>query len=251
MKVVKKILVILGWMCLVGCIGFTVYYAYKEWEAVRCQSVVVTISPGSPRFLDEDDITVLIANSGEPVIGHFLAMINTNKLEKKLETYTTLKNVEIFRRIDAKGLSFKGKLVVNVDERSPVVRMKNANEDYYFDQSGVKIPVTSKYVDRILIASGSVPDEKIQKNFFKMAEFVNNDDFWKAQIEQVFVQANGELLLLPQVGDYLIDFGTPDDYEIKFRNLKSVYQQGFKNQGWNKYKTISVKYRNQVVCTKK
>lgn len=84
-----------------------------------------------------------------------------------------------------------------------------------------------------------------------MAEFVNKDKFWNAQIEQAFVQANGELLLLPQVGDYLIEFGTPDSYEVKFRNLKALYQQGFKNQGWDKYKTISVKYRNQVVCTKK
>lgn len=84
-----------------------------------------------------------------------------------------------------------------------------------------------------------------------MVDFVNKDDFWRAQIEQVFVQANGELLIVPQVGDYLIEFGTPDDYELKFRNLRAVYQQGFKNIGWNRYKTISVKYRNQVVCTKK
>ena len=84
-----------------------------------------------------------------------------------------------------------------------------------------------------------------------MADFVNKNEFWRAQIEQVFIQANGQLLLLPQVGDYLIEFGTPDDYELKFRNLKAVYQQGFKNLGWNKYKAISVKYRNQIVCTKK
>ena len=62
-----------------------------------------------------------------------------------------------------------------------------------------------------------------------MADFVNKDDFWRAQIEQVFIQQNGELLLLPQVGDYLIEFGTPDNYELKLRNLKAVYQQGFKN----------------------
>lgn len=84
-----------------------------------------------------------------------------------------------------------------------------------------------------------------------MADFVNKDQFWRAQIEQVFVQENGELLVVPQVGDYLIEFGTPEDYTLKLRNLKAVYQQGFKNLGWNKYKTISVKYRNQVVCTKK
>jgi cell division protein FtsQ len=212
---------------------------------------VVNINPNSPRFMDEEEIAALIEKSGEPIIGRFLATINIHNLERKLSTYTTLDNVEIFRRVDAKGFSFKGKLVVNVDERTPVVRIKNSSDDYYLDRSGVKIPVSAKYVDRILIASGSVPDEKTKNDFLKMSDFINKDAFWRAQIEQVFIQANGELILLPQVGDYLIEFGAPETYEIKFRNLKAVYQQGFKNQGWNKYKTISVKYRNQVVCTKK
>lgn len=251
MKVVKKILVILGWILLVGCIGFTIYYAYTQREAVRCQSVVVNINPNSPRFLEEEEIAALIEKSGEPIIGRFLATININNLERKLSTYTTLDNVEIFRKIEAKGFSFKGKLIVNVDERTPVVRIKNASDDYYLDPSGIKVPVSPKYVERILIASGSVPDEKMKKDFLNMSDYINKNDFWRAQIEQVFVQANGELILLPQVGDYLIEFGTPEDYENKFRNLKAVYQQGFKNLGWNKYKTISVKYRNQVVCTKK
>jgi len=201
--------------------------------------------------MDEEEIAGMIEKSGEPIVGHKLSDININKLEAKLSTFSTLNNVEIFRKVDAKGFSFTGKLIISVDERTPVLRIKNATDDYYLDKDGVKIPVSMKYVERILIASGTIPDETIQKSLLKMADFVNKDEFWRAQIEQVFIQANGELLVLPQVGDYLIEFGTPDDFELKLRNLKAVYQQGFKNLGWNKYKTISLKYRNQVVCTKK
>jgi len=251
MKVVKKILIIFGWLCLVCGIGFTIYYAYTQRAAVRCQSIVVNINPNSPRFLDEDEIIKMIENAGGQVVGKGLFAIDINQIEKKLTTFTTLDNVEIFRRIDSKGLSFKGKLVVSVDERSPVLRIKNSTDDYFLDQNGVKIPVSQKYIDRILIATGIIPDEKTEKDFLAMADYINKDDFWRAQIEQVLVQSNGELIMLPQVGDYLIEFGTPEDYTLKLRNLKAVYQQGFKNLGWNKYKTISVKYRNQVVCTKK
>ncbi len=251
MRIVKKIFVILGWICLVGAIGFTIYYAYMQREAVRCQEIVVNINPNSPKFLDEAEIADMIEKSGESIVGNRLSAININKLETKLSSFSTLDNVEIFKKVESKGFSFKGKLVISVDERTPVVRIKNSTEDYYLDKDGFKIPVSAKYVERKLIVSGTIPDLEIQKSLLKMADFVNKDDFWKAQIEQVFIQANGELLLLPQVGDYLIEFGKPDDYEVKFRNLKAIYQQGFKNLGWNKYRTISVKYRNQVVCTKK
>lgn len=251
MRIVKKILVILGWLCLVGCIGFTIYYAYMQREAVRCDSIVVNINPNSPRFMNETEIVSMVEKSGEPIIGQRLSNINISKLQTKLTSFSTLNNVEIFRKVDSKGFSFKGKLVISVDERTPVVRIKNSTDDYYLDKEGVKVPVSLTYVERIMIVSGTIPDEKIIKSLLKMADFVNRNEFWRAQIEQVFVQANGQLLILPQVGDYLIEFGTPDDYELKFRNLKAVYQQGFKNLGWNKYKFISVKYRNQVVCTKK
>lgn len=244
-------MIILGWVCLAGAIGFTIYYAYTQRSAVRCQEIVVNINPNSPRFLDEDEIAKMVENSGEQVIGRALFLININKIEKKLASYTSLNNVVIYRRVDSKGLSFRGKLIVSLDERSPVLRIKTSADDYYLDQSGVRIPVSQKYIDRILIATGVIPDEKIEGDFLKMADYINKDEFWRAQIEQVLVQANGQLIMLPQVGDYLIEFGTPDDYVLKLRNLKAVYQQGFKNLGWNKYKSISVKYRNQVVCTKK
>lgn len=251
MKVVKKIFIVLGWILLIGGIGFTMYYAWMQREAVRCQEIVVNINPNSPRFLDEKEITDMIEKSGEMIVGSRLSAIDLNKIETKLNASSSLANVQVFKKVESKGLSFKGKLVVSLDERTPIIRIKNSTEDYYMDMEGNKIPTSAKYIERILIASGTIPTPEIQASLLKMADYVNKDEFWRAQIEQVFVQANGELLMLPQVGDYLIEFGTPEDYELKLRNLKAVYQQGFKNMGWNKYRTISVKYRNQVVCTKK
>jgi len=251
MKVVKKIFIVLGWLCLVGGIGFTMYYAWMQREAVRCQEIVVNINPNTPKFLDEAEITDMLEKSGEMIIGSRLSAINIHKLEMKLNSSSSLANVQIIKKVDSKGLSFRGKLVVSLDERTPIIRMKDSGEDYYMDMQGNRIPVSPKYVERIMIATGKIPDLETQSGLLKMADFVNKDDFWKAQVEQVFIQKNGELMLLPQVGDYLIEFGKPEDWVTKFRNLKAVYQQGFKNMGWNKYSIISVKYRNQVVCTKK
>ena len=251
MKIVKKILIVFGWLILIGSIGFTMYYAWVQREAVRCQEIVVNINPSSPRFLDETEITSMLEKSGEMILGKRLSAININKLETKLSSSSSLANVQVVKKVDSKGLSFRGKIVVSLDERTPIIRIKDSGTDYYMDLEGNKIPVSPKYVERIMIATGTIPDLETQTGLLKMAEFVNNDNFWKAKVEQVIIQKNGELLLLPQVGDYLIEFGKPEDWVTKFRNLKALYQQGFKNMGWNKYSIISVKYRNQVVCTKK
>jgi cell division protein FtsQ len=251
MRILKKIGIILGWICLLGAFGFTVYYTYSQWISVRCQSVEVKINPSSPRFMDEDEIAGIIEKSGESIIGKRLSLINIHNLEAKLSSNTTLNNVEIFRKIESKGISFRGKLIVSVDQRTPVVRIKNAKDDYYLDKDGIRINTSPKYVERIVIATGTIPDLATRNGLIKLADHLNKDEFWRAQIEQIFIQANGELLMMPQVGNCLVEFGNPEEFELKLRNLKAVYQQGFKNMGWNRYKIISVKYRNQVVCTKK
>ena len=81
MKVVKKIFIVLGWILLIGGIGFTMYYAWMQREAVRCQEIVININPNSPRFLDENEITDMIEKSGEMIVGSRLSAININKIE--------------------------------------------------------------------------------------------------------------------------------------------------------------------------
>jgi cell division protein FtsQ len=85
---------------------------------------------------------------------------------------------------------------------------------------------------------------------YKLAEFITNDKFWNSQIEQIYVNNNYEFELIPRVGSHIIELGRAEDLNEKFENLKILYLRGFNNLGWNQYEKISLKYKNQVVCTK-
>jgi cell division protein FtsQ len=61
-----------------------------------------------------------------------------------------------------------------------------------------------------------------------------------------------EFELYPAVGNQKILFGKATDIAEKFEKLKIFYNEGLnKTDNWNKYSTINLKYKNQVVCTKK
>jgi cell division protein FtsQ len=83
-----------------------------------------------------------------------------------------------------------------------------------------------------------------------MASYITRDKFLKAQIEQVFVEPNGEFELIPRVGNHIIIFGGPDNMEDKFDRLFVFYRNGLSRIGWTRYNVINIKYRNQVVCSK-
>ena len=200
--------------------------------------------------MQEDDILELVKKADNSIFGKKLKQINTEALEQKLRAVENISNVEIYRKIEGKSLRFTGKLVVEIEERIPIVRIKTGESDYYLDREGIKIPASDKYTVRVPVVSGTITSEYATRELLPFAGFIYSDPFWKAQIEQIFVTPKKELLVVPRVGDHLIEFGTTGNYREKLRNLKAVYQQGFSKTGWDKYKTINLKYKNQVVCTK-
>ena len=88
-------------------------------------------------------------------------------------------------------------------------------------------------------------------NFVK---YIEEESFWRAEIVQIVAStmSNGELQLelIPRTGSHRILFGTADNVEQKLSNLLSFYNRGLTNIGWEEFRTISVQYNGQVVCTK-
>jgi cell division protein FtsQ len=91
----------------------------------------------------------------------------------------------------------------------------------------------------------------IVEKVFRMADFIRKSDFWNAQVEQIYVNANGEIEIIPRVGNHLIIFGDINDMEEKFDKLFLFYKEGLSKTGWNQYKTINLTFKGQIVCTKK
>ena len=101
---------------------------------------------------------------------------------------------------------------------------------------------------------------KRYEDFTKLINFVKyieDDSFWGAEIVQIeaSTMSSGdlELKLIPRTGSHTVLFGEVGDSEQneeKLERLYSFYQNGLRNLGWDSFRTISVKYKGQVVCSK-
>ena len=218
---------------------------------IKCSSVNVVINDDSPRFLDEEEIEKLILKSNDKLFERNLLAVNTDQVEEKLGKVASIKNAEVFRKVTGTELDFKGQLVVEIDQRRPIVRVIAGDKDYYLDSEGVKIPRNDKFTAKVVVVNGNVSDKYAEEKLLPFVRFIDENEFWKAMVGQIYVRKNEELVLVPQIGDQLIEFGEADRIREKFRNLKALYQQVFAEKGWGKYKTINLKYKDQVVCTKR
>jgi hypothetical protein len=55
------------------------------------------------------------------------------------------------------------------------------------------------------------------------------------------------ITIFPQVGDERIEFGKPENAEVKFKKLMIFYKEILPRTGWNKYNRVNLEYEGQIV----
>ena len=246
----------------------SVGFADSRQSRMKCNELVITIVDTlGQSFVEPEDIRLMVLNKFGELKGQTLSSINIALLEKIIANNAFVADAEVFSSVD-------GKLNIEVRQRRPVVRVVNFNqESFYIDDKGIFMPLSEKYTARVPLANGyifhraserqvsnnnSTKDNSVvdtihstMKNIFDVAHFVNHDDFWNAQVEQIYVNADGDIELIPRVGRHNIILGNGQDLNDKFDRLFLFYTEGLSKSGWDKYKTINLKFKDQVVCTKK
>ena len=230
---------------VIGYLSFAVkMFAYKSDETI-CPRIRVTIADAQNlNFVSKEDVQNLLQDKSVYPIGVRLDHINTDRLENYLKGKSRIKTAECFKTPN-------GELNVRVTQREPILRVKGIYGDYYVDSERKMMPTSTIFTAYVPIATGYVTKELALGELGEFALFLRDHSFWNAQIEQIDVAKNGEVTLVPRVGDQLILMGTLENYQDKLDRLYALYVNGFNKIGWNKYKQITLKYEGQVVCTKR
>jgi len=241
------------WAICLSALVVSMSFIEVKKNDLRCSDVKVLI-PGSRSFIDRAEIdSILLAKQG-PLVGRFLNRINIHLLENTLKANPFIEMAKIYADMD-------GVIHVRIEQREPVLRILNlTNQDFYIDQNGFKIPTSPNFTAGVLVASGFIPEDfngrvdtlktGIGRDLYATALFIRKDTLWNDQIEQLFVNAQNEIEMVPRVGNHKIILGNADSLQVKFRNLLLFYKEALPKAGWDAYKTINLKYANQIVCVK-
>ncbi len=229
-------------------LGFTIY----ERNKIVCTEVRVEITDSiQNQFLRSKEIRGWVLNNYPNILRKNLDHIDLRKIEDGLRKIKAIEEVTVFPSIVGKGKPGEGAVVVRIRQREAEFRVDVPGRDYYMDGLGKSIDWTPNYTPRVLIVSGVVPYEFARKKILPLVTYIKKDPFLNAQIDQIHVGENGNLTMVPRIGDQVINFGSPDNYQAKLRNLKALYKEGFKYGGWTLYKSINLSYNNLVICLKR
>ena len=150
------------------------------------------------------------------------------------------------------GTSIGGEVVVFATQRRPIVRICTSGRQYYLDNTGHELPDSEIGWSDVIVASGSItPDKKSQKEVWTIANYLDNHPDLSPLFDQIYRDDKGDLYLTPKLGNHVVQLGNTENLDDKFHRLMAIYQRGLTQVGWEKYSQLSVKYRGQVVCTRR
>ncbi len=256
-KVFYNLLVILSMLVTAG-------FAWYKQSVKPCSALNIHIDESEGNyFLNSEDIEKKVGTLYDSIQRVTVASIDLDQLEATILGIPEVKTAKVFKTLS-------GNLHVSLTQRNPIARVITRNtSSYYIDEAGIRMPLSRNYSAKTLIFNGYILDKNAPNSYFKatkndsiqqqtlfdeifqMANYIHQDEFWKAQIQQIYVNENQEFELIPRVGNHIIEFGKAVNINTKFKKLMVLYKEGFPYTNWNDYSTINLKFKNQVVCTKK
>ncbi|MCA1757829.1 MAG: hypothetical protein LC649_10270 [Bacteroidales bacterium] len=257
MKILSKI----WWLPLTVWIMVAPVIMSGHISSTFCRKVEVMVADSSLyRFVTPAAVLDIVRSGGREVAGKPCGEIDIRGIEKEILEMKELEKADVFVTGD-------GILRVEVDQRDPVARIiTRYGVSYYTDRNGVVVPHTGSYTPRVTVVSGylEIPDsitgggslrdageESLLANILDMVNYINGDKFWKAQIEQIWINPQQELEIVPMAGNHIIRFGKAEDYLVRFACLEEFYRSALPLVGWNSYSEIDLRFKGQIVCTRR
>jgi len=255
MNIVYKVLTILMWTAISAGLMVLLVSAVRKERTMVCKAVQVEFTDKKPfRMLDESEIISTLwpdAKQSFPQ-GKKLVSVDLYALERQLEKNPWIFSADLF--FDQQHI-----LHINVQQRTPVARLFTPEgSSVYMDENftvlpvkmndAVSLPVFSNFY--ISPAGANAQDSLVMERITSLSKFILADPFWMAQIEQVNINADHSFELVTQVGDQAIRLGTRSDWAAMLDKLKMVYRRISNENGWAKYSTIDLQFKDQVVCIK-
>lgn len=222
-------------------------FVNAEYSKVQCVDVKVRVMNNSNDMLISNKTLEKIVYREFPTVkGTLLDSLHLMDKEAVMEAKQEIERCEMYTTPG-------GVLHVDVWQREPIMRVFRPNGSSYYMDSNLQ-RITAKFDEmrtHVVIVNGAVNEMQDTKCLVDMCKYIREDKFWKASIEQIYVNDDFEFILVPRVGAHVIEFGTSERMEEKFRLLHKLYTEELDKLEWNLYKKVSVKFQGQIVCTKK
>ncbi len=259
-RIWKHIVNIVFGALLVSTLTGAYFLGASKRKTIRCKGVAITVTDSSMnRFISPREIKKFLDEELEGgYIGVQIDSIDLTRIEEILDSKSAILKSEAYTTKDSM-------LNVTVTQKKPVVRFQKGTKGFYAVEDCSLFPLQSTYTSHVMVVDGHIP-LKIEHGYLgkpdteagcrwlndivELVKYIEASKTWKSKIVQITVLEDSDLLLIPRVGQERFLFGQPCDIEEKFEKMGIYYRSIQYSKGEGAYRTVDLRFKDQIVCRK-
>lgn len=228
------------------------YYCYAlplTWgmasEAHLKKGVDIFLTDTTSKFVNRADVLDELGIDADSLPEYRISTFDLGSLEKKLRASDKLQAANV-------SLMADGRLVVDVEPMIPVARVFDTGKpSYYINATGKRISAELRYSIDLPAIVGTFSREYPPERLIPLLDYIGSDKRVNALVATVTQEADGNIIIVPSIVGHVINFGDTTQVADKFARLRAFYRHVMPTKGWLTYDTISVKWRDRVVATRR
>lgn len=273
-RILNIVLMVLAWGAILAYILYTLSLtkSYRENVCVERVEIDILDSTATKHLVNRSMVERELKNSRKLPIGKKMYEVNCLEIKRFIEENKFIENANVYP-------SLTGVLHIDIEQRNPIMRLRVDGYDSYVTTEGYifRAPKASAYHLPVVTGSfrplmptnfeGSFKEFDNEKtraskrmtrsyedfnNLIAFVKLISEDEFWSAEIVQFVAGTTStgalSLQLIPRSGGHIIEFGELTEIEAKMARLEHFYEEGFTSLGWDRFKTIDIRYDKQVIC---
>lgn len=230
---------------LLGYLVFAIYWTGCMGSGARCTGMdIVVLDSADNKFVTSAEIVREIDGFPSRCAGLLLSDINTDSIENRLNRIDKIESATCV-------VMNNGKIVVTVVPMHPVARVFDNGDSYYINREGKRIVADARYYLDVPVISGRFDSVFRAVDMLPLIDYISADSTWNSLVSMIKADAGHNIILVPMIRGHVINFGDVNDIDNKFARLRRMYDEILPLKGWDFYDTLSVKWRGQVVATKR
>lgn len=222
----------------------TIYSAHRS-QTDLCKGVDIEVyDPDKLQFVTAEDINMLIGNDDNRFLSMKLSEINTHELETRLNNDDKIESANCV-------IYNNGRLKITVTPLVPLARVFDNKKSYYINQDGKRMAADARFHVDVPVIVGHFDDAYPATSLLPLLEYIQADSVWNSLVSGIKVTPQHDILISPMIKGHVIAFGDTSLIDNKFKRISTIYKEVMAVKGWNYYDTISVKWKGQVVATRR
>lgn len=233
---------------LIAYLVFAALFTSQASSSRMCTGVRIAVHDTARlKFVTAAELAMELGDLPSTAHTRRLCTINLDSIERLLSGIDKIESVSVNTLTD-------GRVLIDVWPMQPVARIFDDFDgtSYYINRSGKRILADARYHLNVPVVHGCFKDSSFTpRDILPLVDYISSDSSWCDAVSMIKVDSPRDVILVPVIRGHVINLGSPDNLHDKLRRIQAMYTKVLSVKGWEFYDTLSVKWRGQVVATRR